>query len=208
MTQLITARNNDGIVMAADSKAYDFDENGKMQEVSVNPLVKLGPQTVILAGGDADGVEMAHALARFIQGEGLTSTSEIAMAALPFLNSEYEKVMRRKCNCLPVDPVQHMYFILGGMNPDQEPAFQVDLIWNRKKLPQLDREEIKTAFSVPRLMGLEYNLATKISEGSSLQDLSALMTTKMQNLQKSDDTLISSPFHLATITRQGLKIEE
>jgi len=58
------------------------------------------------------------------------------------------KVMHRKCDCLPVDPVQHMYFILRGMNPDQEPTFQVDLIWNRKKLPQLDQKEIKTAFIV------------------------------------------------------------
>jgi hypothetical protein len=208
MTQLIVARNSEGIAMATDSKAYDFDENGAMQEVIVNPVVTLGPRTVILAGGDADGANIAFSLARFIKGEGLESTAEIAMAALPFLNSEYEKVMRRKCNCIPVDPVQHMYFILGGFNTGQEPTFQVDLIWNRKKLPQLDREEIKTAFSVPRLMGLEYSLATRIQQDSSLDELTSLMTDKMHSLQKSDDTLISSPLHLVTITNRGVMISE
>lgn len=207
MTQLIVAKNNHGIVMAADSKAYDFDLQGNMQEVTVNPLIKLGQYTMILAGGDADAVQIAQSLAGFILAEGLSKTGEIITAAMPFINSEYEKVMRKKCNCLPVDPVQHMYFILAGMNEDQDPTFQVNLIWNRKKLPQLDQEEIKTAFSVPRLMGLEYTLATKISQGASLQELSDLIRKKMLDLQQKDDSLMSSPLHLATITSSGLQEE-
>lgn len=100
-----------------------------------------------------------------------------------------------------------MYFILGGMNFEQNPTFQLDLIWNRKKLPQLDREEITTAFSVPRLMGFEYGLATKISQGTSLEELSSMITSKMYSLQKADDASISSPLHVATITSQGAREE-
>ncbi len=127
MTQLIVAKNNQGIIMAADSKAYDFDLQGDMQEVTVNPLIKLGQYTMILAGGDAEAVQIAQSLAGFIHAEGLSETGEILTAALPFINSEYEKVMRKKCNFLPVDPVQHMYFILGGMSEDQDSTSQVNL---------------------------------------------------------------------------------
>ena len=204
MTQFIVARNTDGLIMAADSKGFDFDLNGTMQEVTINPLVRLSTHSIILAGGDADAGQIAQSLAHFIEGEKLSSISDIAMAALPFLSAEYEKVMRRKCNCIPVDPVQHMYFILGGMNFEQEPAFQLELIWNRKKLPQLDREEISTAFSVPRLMGFEYGLAAKITQGTALEELSSMISSKMYSLQKADDSSISSPLHLATVTRQGV----
>ena len=93
------------------------------------------------------------------------------------------------------------------MNFEQNPAFQLELIWNRKKLPQLDREEISTAFSVPRLMGFEYGLATKISQGITLEELSSMITSKMHSLQKADDSSISSPLHVATITSQGLAEE-
>lgn len=205
MTQFIVAKNNEGIVLAADSRGYDFDLQGGMQEVTVEPLVQLGQNTAILAGGDADGVEVINSLANFIQAENLTETSDIALAALPFLNAEYEKIMRRKCDCLPIDPVHHMYFILAGLNVEKEPKFQVDLIWSRKKLPQLDREEIKTAFSIPRLIGFEYKLATKISEGISLDDLSSLISQEFQRLQDRKDSLISPPIHMATITSQGMK---
>lgn len=207
MTQFIVARNSDGLIMAADSKGFDFDLDGTMQEVNINPLIHLTSHNVILAGGDADAVPIAQSLAHFIAEEGLNSISDIAMAALPFLSSEYEKAMRKKCNCIPVDPVQHMYFILGGMNWEQKPVYQLDLIWNRKKLPQLDREEITTAFSVPRLISLEYTLATKISEGTSLDNISSIITSKMHKLQQSDDSLISPPLHVATITSQGVREE-
>ncbi|MFW6055495.1 MAG: hypothetical protein ACOC9D_06270, partial [Thermodesulfobacteriota bacterium] len=191
--------------LAADSKGYAFDEQGKMQEMSINPLIPLGEKAALLAGGDADAVHAGQALSEFIHQEGLSLIPEIYAAALPFLNSEYEKLMRLKCNCLPVDPIQHMYFILAGMTESQESPFQLHLIWARKKLPQLDGDEISSAFSVPRQMGLEYKLGQLIADEAALALIVSTIQQEMRRLNTIDASLASPPFTFATITADGFR---
>jgi methylmalonyl-CoA mutase cobalamin-binding subunit len=84
MSQLIACQNSNGIVLAADGKAVDFDPLGKMIELKVNRMVQLTAHTAILSGGAADGVEMCHALRSFVTEEGLDDIQEIYGAALPF----------------------------------------------------------------------------------------------------------------------------
>ncbi|MCF8039704.1 MAG: hypothetical protein K9K79_10345 [Desulfohalobiaceae bacterium] len=205
MTQIIVAKTRGGLALAADSKGYAFDEQGKMQEMSINPLIPLGQKAALIAGGDADAVQAGQNLSQFIKQEGLSLIPEIYAAALPFLNTEYEKIMRRKCNCLPVDPIQHIYFILAGISDSPESRFQLHLIWARKKLPQLDGDEITSAFSVPRQMGFEYTLGQLVADGATLEFILSTIEQEMHRLNKLDSSLASPPFRFATISEDGFK---
>lgn len=42
------------------------------------------------------------------------------------------------------------------------------------------------------------------SKGTTLEELSSMITSKMHSLKKADDSSISSPLHVATITSQGV----
>jgi len=205
MTQLIAAQASDGIVLAADSKGFSFDEQGNMQEVSITPLLALSPQTAVLGGGDADAAHVIESLQKFIRDEGVHDVTEVYEAALPFLNSEYERIMTEKCNCLPVDPVHHMYFILAGRNAasDKDP-FMIRLIWNRKRHPQLEGEDIRFAFTVPRQMGLEYSLAKQIQEGATIEAVYDNVQRAMTRFLEKDASMVSAPLHMARIDAQGV----
>jgi len=97
MSQLIACQNVNGIVLAADSKAVDFDPSGKIIELKVDRLVQISQHTAILTGGVADGVEMCHSLRNFIKEEGLDDIQEVYGASLPFLSTEFERFMRKRC---------------------------------------------------------------------------------------------------------------
>jgi hypothetical protein len=74
------------------------------------------------------------------------------------------------------------------------------------KLPQLDGDEISSAYSVPRLIRLEYRLDQLSKENRPLEDI---LTEIRSNLEKQAEinAEISGPFSCAVISRAGVKIE-
>jgi hypothetical protein len=194
MSQLIVCQNANGIVLATDGKAIDFDPSGKMIELTVDRLVQLSRQTAILTGGAADGVEMCHALRNFLKEEGLDDIQEVYGATLPFLSTEFERFMRKKCEILPVDPIHHVYFVLGGLY----------LFWTKKKLPQLDGDEISFAYTAPRIMGLEYRLNQLCRKNAPLDQILPEIKKGMEKLAKTQEE-IGPPFNYAFITEDGFR---
>lgn len=205
MSQLIACQNSNGVVLGADGKAVDFDPLGKMIELEVNRLVQLTEHTGILSGGAADGVEMCHALRNFVTEEGLDDIQEVYGATLPFLSTEFERFMRKRCEVLPVDPVHHVYFVLAGYTPrDRQRPFRLYLLWTKKKLPQLDGDEISFAYTVPRIMGLEYRLNQLCKENVSLDQILPEIKKSMEKLGETQEE-IGPPFSYAFITKEGFR---
>jgi len=206
MAQHIVSVNTNGVVLAVDSKAFDFATDGSVQAVTVTPLVQLSSDTAILAGGDAESTEICGSLREFIASEELQGISAVYSAALPFLGSEYEKSMRRKCDCIPVDPVHHMFFILAGHDPDDpnEP-FKAFLIWTKRKLPQLDGDSIQSAFTVPRRIGLEFTLGRMNADNTPLDRVLSTIKEKMEGYPVDEDSEIAPPYHYAIIDAQGFR---
>lgn len=203
MSQLIACRNKNGIVLAADSKAIDFDPSGKMIDFQVDRLIQLSQHTAILTGGAAEGEKMCAALKGFLSEEGVDDIEEVYGAALPFLATEYERFMRKYCETLPLDPIHHVHFILAGYTEkvDQDP-FRLYLLWTKKKLPQLDGDEITSAFAIPRLMRLEYNLNRLSKENKPLEQVLPEIQKTMERLSESQEE-IGPPFSYAFITKEG-----
>jgi hypothetical protein len=205
MSQLIACKNDTGIVLAADSKAVAFDAAGNLRDLEINRLVQLTPNTAILAGGAAVCESMCLALRDFIDGETLVNIEDVYTASLPFLATEYERFMRKACEHLPVDPLHHVHFILGGLSAAKAATpFQLYLIWAKRRLPLLDGDEIASAFSVPRLMSLEHRLARLSSEGKPVEALLPEVRRSMERQAQAGED-IGGPCTYALITRRGFE---
>ena len=100
--------------MAADGLAVDFDPRGNMVRLEVTRLIRLTSHAAILAGGAAAGEDHVPGAREFPAEEKLTDIEDVTGAALPFLATEYERFMRKACGELPIDPIHHVHFILGG----------------------------------------------------------------------------------------------
>lgn len=203
MSQLIACKTRNGIVLGADAKAVDVDDNGNLIELKVDRLHQLSDYAAILNGGTAAGEGMCRALKQFIGDEGLSRVDDIYQAALPFLATQYERYMRKACELQPIDPVHQVTFILGGYadGRDQD-QFHLYLLWTKRKLPLLDSDEIVSAFSVPRLIKVEHRLHQLVKSGA---DLDAVMTEVRKSLEirAELDEEVSEPLSYACITREG-----
>ena len=208
MSQIVLCQNAKGVVLAADGLATDVNVHGELVHYTVDRLIQLGPKAAILAGGAAEGVQMCHALKNFVREEGLEAVLDICGAALPFLGTEFERFMRNRCETLPVDPIHHVHFILAGhMGRDPERPYRSYFMWTKKRLPQLDRDEIGLAYSVPRMMGLEVRLNRLCSANTDLNNLLMEIMESMEDKAGRQEE-IGPPFSYALITRDGFeKIE-
>ncbi len=202
MSQLIVAKNINGIVMAAEDRAVQLDEKGDEIALELKRIVSLSPHSALLTSGAAEGNDIAAALRSFIQGERLDDVEEIYGAALPFLSTEYEKFMTKKCEWQPIDPIHQISFVLAGRTQkDPKASFRLYFLWTKKRLPMLDGDEISDAFSIPRRMGLEFQLNKMCRAGAGLREI-------IEQIRKATDRLrtqgeITSPVSFATITQEG-----
>lgn len=206
MSQLVACRNAHGIVLAADSLVLDLDAKGTMVKGKTERFLPLGNHAAILAGGAPEGAAISRSLKRFIAEEALDNVEEIYRAALPFLASEYEVFMRKKCQVLPVDPLHHVHFILAGISSrDSAQPYRMYLLWTKKSLPQLDGDEIGLAYTVPRRMGLEYTLGQLCKENKPLDEILLMVRKHMEKLGQEQDE-VGPPFAYAVITREGMRV--
>ena len=202
MSQIIVAQNVHGIVLASENRAIQLDERGNEISLQINRLLSLTSHCALLIAGAAEGTEMGNTLKSFLQGEKLNDVQEIYGAALAFLSTEYERFMRKTCEWLPVDPIHQVSFVLAGRTErDQVMPFRLYFLWTKKKLPRLDGDEISHAFSLPRRMGLEFQLNKMCKENTPLKEMVKKMVEGMERLKAQGE--VSSSFSFAMITREG-----
>lgn len=205
MSQLIACKSRDGVVFGADAKAVDVDLNGNLIELKIERLHQLSDHAAILNGGAAAGEAMCRSLKRFVDDENLRSVDDIHMAALPFLATEYERLMRKTCEIHPIDPIHQVTFILGGLSEkDPRNPFHLYLMWTKRKLPMLDSDEIGTSFSVPRIIKLEHRLHQIAQQQGELDQVITVVRQEMERLAQADEE-VSHPLSFAYITMDGFK---
>jgi hypothetical protein len=204
MSQIIVAQNVHGIVLASENRAIQLDENGNEISLQINRLLPLTSHCALLVSGSAEGRDMGGALKNFLEEEKLNDVQDVYGTALAYLSTEYERFMRKKCELLPIDPIHQVSFILSGRTEkDREMPFRLYYIWTKKKLPQLDGDEISHAFSLPRKMGLEFQLNKMCKENASLKEILVKMKDGMEYLKRKGE--VSGPFSFATITQDGFQ---
>jgi hypothetical protein len=204
MSQIIVAQNIHGIVLVAENRAIQLDDQGKEIMLHVNRLLPLSSHCVLLTAGAPEGIDMGNALKQFTEGEKLNDAQDLYGASLAFLSSEYERFMRKKCELLPVDPIHQVSFILAGKTEkDKSMPFRLYFLWTKKKLPQLDGDEIAHAFSLPRRMGLEFQLNKLCKENIPLKEIVSRIKEATDRLREKGE--ISSPLSIGMITGEGFQ---
>ncbi len=205
MSQIIACKTENGIVLASDSQAVEMDIHGHLTEHEINRLFQLTSHTAILTGGSIEGTNMCESLIDFIGQEKLEDIEDVYKAALPFLASEYDRFMRKTCEFLPIDPINQVHFILAGYSArNRKNPFQLYLLWTKKKLPQIDGDEISTAYSVPRLITLEFQLNQRCKKNEPLNQLLPLIHDCLDRQSSAHDEIRGS-FSYARITRDGFE---
>jgi hypothetical protein len=202
MSQIVVARNMHGIILAAENWAVQLDEGGREISLQVNRLLPLTSHSALLTVGAPEGIEMGNALKHFIEGEKLMDVEQLYGAALAFLSTEYDRFMRKKCELLPIDPIHRVSFVLAGKT-EKDPGnpFRLYFLWTKKKLPQLDGDEISFAFSLPRRMGLEFQLNKMCKENASSKVVLEKVKEGMERLKGQGE--VRPPFSYAVITQGG-----
>ena len=202
MSQIIVAQNAHGIVLAGENRAIQLDEKGNEISLQINRLLPLFPHCALLISGSAEGRDMGSALKNFLAEEKLNDVQDIYGAALAFLSTEFERFMRKKCELLPVDPIHQVSFVLAGRT-ERDPVmpFRLYFLWTKKKLPQLDGDEISNAFSLPRRMSLEFQLNKMCKENAPLKEILKKITEGMEQLKSKGE--VSGPFSFGMITQEG-----
>lgn len=202
MSQLMVARSVHGIILAVENRAIQLNERGEEVSLEMKRLVPLSSQSALLTSGAPDGIQMADSLKNFIQGEELKDVQDLYGAALSYLSTEYERFMRKKCEILPIDPIHYVSFVLAGQTTrDKEKPFRLYYLWTKKKHPQLEGDEISNAFSLPRRMGLEYQLNQMSKREAALDDFMDRIKEEIEKLRALGE--VKAPFSWAKITRDG-----
>lgn len=202
MSQILVCRSKEGIVLGVDSKAVDVDLQGNVVHSVVERLFPLGTHAAVAAGGASEGAEMARMLSRFVAEENLSDVTEIYTTSLAFLSSHFTEFMRKMCRVVPVDPLHQVHFILAGLS-DQDPQnpFKMYLLWTKKKHPQLDGDEIRHAFTVPRRMALEYRLNMMAQRGASTEEVLKEVRSAMESLTWYKEE-VGPPYRFAVISQE------
>jgi hypothetical protein len=202
MPQIVVAKNIHGIVLIAENRAIDLDEEGEEISFQMKRLIPLGSHGALLTAGAAEGTGMGNALKQFIQEEELKDVADLYGAALPFLSTEYERSMRKKNELLSIDPIHQVSFILAGWTEkDEGMPYRLYFLWTKKKLPQLDGDEISHSFSLPRRMGLEFQLNKMCKENASPKEILRKAIEGMKRLN--DRGEVGSSFSFALINPTG-----
>ena len=204
MSQNVVVRSSHGIILASENRAIQLNERGEETSLKVTRLLPLPPQSALLTAGAPEGIAMGISLKNFIQGEGLRDVLDLYEATLAYLSTEYERFMRKKCEILPIDPIHYVSFILAGKTSrDKEIPFRLYYLWTKKKLPQLDGEEISNAFSLPRRMALEYRLNELSKRDASLDEILDAVKGGIEKLRAQGET--KEPFSWAKINQDGFQ---
>lgn len=202
MSQIVVAQSFHGIILAAENRAVQLNEKGEEASLSVTRLMPLSSHCAFIAAGAAEGIDMGNSLRHFIEGEGIKDVQDLYGSALAFLSTEYERFMRKKCELLPIDPLHHVSFILAGKTEkDRDKPFRLYYLWTKKKLPRLDGDEISNAFSLPRRMGLEFQLNQLSKGNASLDAIQQKIKEGIEKLKAQKE--VGSSFSWAKISPSG-----
>jgi hypothetical protein len=79
--------------------------------------------------------------------------------------------------------------------------FRLYFLWTKKKLPQIDGDEIGHAFSLPRRMGLEFQLNKMCKEDAQPKEILKKISEGIERLKSQGE--VGSNLSYAMITQEG-----
>ncbi|MEW6387914.1 MAG: hypothetical protein AB1491_10410 [Thermodesulfobacteriota bacterium] len=204
MGQLIACATHEGVVLASDSRAEVFEPGGASRFITVNRLIPLTSHAVLASAGALEAQDLCRDFADFAQGENLTDIDALIDAATPYFSGRVDDFFRKACEKLPLDPVINMYLLLAGYSPQTpDNPTRLFIIWDRVQPPKIESTRAAHIFTLPRRMGLEFNLNRLVAQLAPLSEVVSLVKDSLAKLAAQDEYL-GPPFSYLTITGTGI----
>jgi len=204
MTQALAAFNQHGLVLATDSRATRFDDQGRPEFFEVKKLLPLGTHLAVLSGGAGVSVPLSLALkAEVGKRRGLDDPEDLADFALPFLSRAYEQYLH--VHGPGPEGLRRIYFILAGYSPETPPpGYHLYLLGSEEGEPPLIPLARGNLMVMPRNLGMEMRLVKALATNAPVPELLE-MSREFLEKQAEKKEEVAPPFYFATITPEGYR---
>ncbi len=202
MTQALAGYNENGIVLATDSRATVYNREGEQEFLSVEKLYPIGRRMAVLSGGAGVSVSLSLALRhQLIRREGLLDMDEIVAFSLDFLSRGYEIHLDKHGPAR--QGLGRIYFILAGVFPEAPPpGYRLFLMGSEENTVPLRRMGAGNVVVMPRNMGMEIRLSRALAQNGPLEEILTMSRDFLEKTAKSQD-VVGPPFFFATLTGEA-----
>jgi len=209
MTQILGAVTSEGIVVATDSMATEFDPQGNERRFPVEKLFSVGSHAFIVSGGMGISVELSLRFKRYVEERGLPGIEPMIPAAGAFLNGQLDQALRPHHR--PggeLGELERIYFLLGGYSfRSGETPYQLALWGSEAGRVPLKRIQIGAGVAIPRSLAAEVRLNRMAMETRPLGEILDFAHQVLARLAASGDD-VGPPFRLGVVTSDGFKLLE
>ena len=206
MTQILSGICSQGIMVATDSMATRFEEDGEQHYFPVDKLFSVGSHAFIVSGGMGISVELSERFKQYAEKRRLVGIEAIIGAAGAYLSDHYREALGKIDQAkVRQDQLDRIYFVVGGYSfKSQEQPYQLAL-WGSDagKLP-LEKIQIGISVAVPRTLAGETRLFRLCQADSQLMDLFEFAKKFLQK-QAETNPQIGPPFRFGMVTPAGFK---
>ncbi|MFZ2089086.1 MAG: hypothetical protein WAU47_10955 [Desulfobaccales bacterium] len=201
MTQALAAFDNHGLVLATDSRATRFTEEGRAEVFFVEKLFPMGRWAAMLSGGAGVSVPLTLGLRHAIgQRRGLDDLDYIVEFALEFLSRGYAQYLQT--HGPEPEGFRRIYFILAGFATHYPPpGYRLYLLGSEENEP-LQVIPVTNQVVMPRNLGMEMRLFKTLTANPPLTDLLAMSKDFLEK-QTAAKEEVGPPYYYATITPGG-----
>jgi hypothetical protein len=201
VTQALAAFDDHGLVLATDSRATRFIEDGQAEFFAVDKLFPLGKWAAILSGGAGVSVPLTLALRHSIgQRRGLDDLEDMVEFALEFLGRGYTQYLRQ--HGPESEGFRRLYFIMAGFsNHYAPPGYKLYLLGSEENEP-LKVIPVTNLVVMPRNLGMEMRLFKALTVHAPLTELLSLSKDFLEK-QAATKEEVGPPYAYATITPTG-----
>jgi hypothetical protein len=201
MTQALAGYNENGIILATDSRATHFDEQGQPHYFSVEKLFPLGKYAAVLSGGAGVSVPLSLALRHEVDQRRLVDIQDIVEFASLFLSQAYGRHL--EAHGPEAEELRRIYFILTGYSSKAHPpAYKLFLLASENNALPLRVIPATPLVVMPRNLGMEMKLFKALQQGASLAQLLEISLEFLEKMAASQEE-VAPPFYFATITEAG-----
>ena len=209
MTQILSGICPEGIMVATDSMATTFDDEGNEHHFSVDKLFQLGSHSFIVSGGMGISVGLSKSFKLYAAGRRLVGIEEIINAAGPHIADQYQEALRNESPKRAEDSLlDRIYFVVGGYSfRSQDEPYQLALWGSEAGQLPLQRIQIGPSVVVPRSMLGEMKLLQMCKANCLLAELVEFAENFLRK-QAEANPQIGPPFRFGTVTAEGFRMFE
>jgi hypothetical protein len=209
MTQILGALTPEGIIVATDSVATEFDPHGKERRFPVAKLFGVGSHAFIVSGGMGISVDLSLRFKRYVEEKELPGIEPMIPAAGAFLNGQLGEALKA-CGLAAGEPekLQRIYFLLGGYSfRCGETPYQLALWASETGRVPLKRLQIGAGIAIPRSLAAEVRLNRMSMERRPLGEILDFAHQFLRKLAASGPD-VGAPFNFGVVTSGGFELVE